>query len=149
MARAEPRTSRRRWLSIERSSNAFTTLLLRAITLFAPLLLLYSRHSNCTVARRYLHDHRRTQPPPPPNRWRVRLSDRGFRAPVAGPRGRSRSDPFDAGWVQQLPRGRADRGSVRKRGLLDEWHRTARRRWGSACRAARPDLGAHDRRAGA
>ena len=36
---------------------------LRVLELGLSRLLLYARRSNCTVARRNLHDHRRTQPP--------------------------------------------------------------------------------------
>src|SRR5262245_3129357 len=93
------------------------------------------RRSNCTVARRSYHDHHRTQPPQPPRRWRHRPGNRGFRAPAARTRARHRTDPFDVGRVQQLPQGRGDRGSDRQGWLLDEWHRTPRRRRGSARRA--------------
>ena len=77
---------------VERPAHPFTTLLLRPVALSRfslnsglSRLLLYSRRSNCTAAKRNLHDHRRTQPPQPPCRWRVRPDDRGCRAPVACP----------------------------------------------------------------
>ena len=112
-------------------------------------LLLYPPSNNCTLARRNLHDHRRAQPPQPPRRRRRRSGGRGFRASVARPRARPRADRYDVGRGEQLPQGRAGRGSDRQGWLLDEWHRAPGRRRNSACRAAHPDLGAHDRRAGA